>query len=244
MDSILDDFINKLKQAARDAIGSYGVMKMGVDRHQQTTSQYPTGIMIVGAGPPTQQGVRKVKYSPTNEQIQTKLQNNSELILELFLTEIIQNWFDFLADIYVKAVENNLSGVSQYPIPIASLKLDLTHCNEDLLKHVLDSSSKYFDFLSSKEKLNVVKKILGADMSNICSEMELLKTNIQVRNILQHQAGIVSDKDLNDLGVSFITEDHGNSNKNIYSNQRVTRTAFDIENLVDAIEIIANTLIN
>jgi hypothetical protein len=60
---------------------------------------------------------------------------------------------------------------------------------------------------------------------------------------LQHVSGLVSLEDLSDLGMGSIIEDHGNNTVAKAAGQRVTRTAFDIENLTDALVDIANALI-
>lgn len=112
-----------------------------------------------------------------------------------------------------------------------------------LIDNIEASACKNFDFLAAPEKLKIIKTLLGVSLNAISNDTTILKTNIQVRNILQHRNGTVDAKDLSDLGVSSIEKDHGNSTSAILAGQKITRTCFDIENLVDSLINIAKTLV-
>lgn len=86
MQTIRDDFIQKLKGSIADAIGVYCILQMGISAQQQLEAQYPAATLRAGAGNSGIPGVRAVKYAPTHAQIQEKLSNNRELILELYLS--------------------------------------------------------------------------------------------------------------------------------------------------------------
>lgn len=243
MHTIKDGFINKVTQAATNAVGASVVLQLGISNHQQYSTQYPNATVHMGAGPPGTPGVRAIKFSPTHQQVQNTLQNNRDILFELFLTEIIQYWFDFLLDIYQEALNQNASGAANYPVPSAKTKIDLSLTGASLIQNIEESACKDFDFLAAPEKIRIIKTLLGVNLSSVTNDVEILKVNVQVRNILQHRNGIVNTKDLSDLGVASINEDHGNSVNSVSAGQRITRTGFDIENLVDSLIKIANTLI-
>ena len=243
MITIKNNFINKITTTTTNAIGAYSILQIGKQSHQITASQYPNAINIVGAGTPNSPGVRTVKYSPTHSQVQTYLSNNREMILELFLTQLIQEWFDFLAVIYITAVDENLNNNGTYSIPSTKLKLDLSTLSNTVNTQIIASASKDFDFLPAKEKLKTVEKTLNKNLSTMVIEKRLLNVNIKVRNILQHSSGIISPEDLVELGASSIDEDHGNNTVSKTAGQKITRTAFDIENITDKLIDIANVLI-
>jgi hypothetical protein len=243
MITIKNNFINKITTTTTNAVGTYSILQNGIASHQAIAAQYPSATNMVGAGAPTTPGVRTVKYSPTHSQVQTHLSNNREIILELFLTQLIQEWFDFLAEIYEKSLDENFNNNGTFPIPSAKLKLDLSVTSNTLITHIISSASKNFDFLPAKEKLKIIEKILNKNLSNMTAEKQLLAVNVKVRNILQHSSGIISADDLTELGASFIEEDHGNNIVRKIVGQKVTRTAFDIENITDKIIDIANSLI-
>lgn len=243
MQSIRNGFISEITDKATIAVGASVVLQLGINNHQQIATSHPNATLHMGAGPPGTPGVRAIQLAPTHQQIQNILSNNRNVLFELYLTELIQRWFDFLGDIYKKAINDNLSGAAQYSIPGAKIKVDFTLLGSGLNQSLLDSACGDFDFLSAPDKLKTVRRTLGVDLSPVASDVTLLKENIQVRNILQHRRGIVSSGDLTDLGVASITEDHGNSTKAIVAGQKVTRTGFDIENLANSMVAVSNILI-
>jgi hypothetical protein len=200
-------------------------------------------MLFMGAGPP-ETPIRTIQLAPTHQQIQDILSNNRNILFELYLTELIQHWFDFLGAIYKKAITDNLSGAAnKYEIPKTKIKVDFNLRDSILKQSLIDSASGDFDFLRASEKLKTVEKILGIDLSSVAKDKELIRENIQIRNILQHRGGIVSAEDLHDLGITSIKEDHGNSTKAIIADHKVTRTGFDIENLANSFIKVSNTLI-
>ena len=235
MQSIRNHFISEITQTATIAVGASVVLQIGINNHQQIASSHPNATLHMGAGPPGTPGVRAIQLAPTHQQIQAILSNNRNVLFELYLTEIIQHWFDFLGDIYKKAISDNLSGAAQYSIPATKIKVDFTSAGPGLNHSLLASACGDFDFLSAPDKLKTIRKTLGVDLSSVANDVALVKENIQVRNILQHRGGIVSAEDLSDLGVASITEDHGNSTNAVVAGQKVTRTGFDIENLANSL---------
>lgn len=243
MKAIRDKFINKLIGTTTDAIGAYCILQFGINSHQPIAAQAPAATLHVGAGDPGVPGVRAVKYTPTHDQTQKKLSNHREIILELYLSQIVQEWFYFLAEVYEKAIDENLNNSAGYPIPHAKIKIDLSLSSVQLNQQIKESACKDFDFLNAKDKLKTIEKILSKNLLSFVSQKKLLLVNIKVRNILQHAAGMVSADDLADLGVASITEDHGDKTVTIGAGQRVSRTAFDIENFTNALIDIAKALI-
>ena len=244
MKIIRDKFIKKVVETTTDAIGAYVILQMGINTHQAVATQYPTATLHVGAGDPRTPAVRAVKYAPTHSQTQQKLSNNREVILELYLSQIVQEWFDFLAEVYEKAIDENLINNAGYSIPNSKIKVDLSLSGTQLNQQIKASACNDFDFLNAKEKLKNIERTLARDLSSLTNQKQLLLVNIKVRNILQHASGMVSSDDLSDLGVNSITEDHGNKNVTKSAGQRVIRTVFDIENFTEALIDIANVLIS
>lgn len=244
MRTIRDKFIKKVVDTTTDAIGAYSILQMGINNHTAIATKYPTATLHVGAGAPGTPGVRAVKYAPTHAQTQAKLSSNRELILELYLSQLVQEWFDFLAEVYEKAIDDNLNSGAGYSIPQAKIKIDLSLSSTQLNLQIKESAYKDFDFLNAKDKLKNIERTLSKDLSSLSSQKQLLVVNIKVRNILQHASGVVSSYDLSDLGMASITEDHGNRTVSKVAGQRITRTAYDIENFTDALVDIANGLIH
>ena len=243
MRQIKNDFIEKITQSAKISVGTSVVLNFGINNHQQYALSYPDATIHIGAGPPDVDGVRKIMFSPTHQQIQSFLTNNRNILFELYLTEIIQYYFEFLGNLYKKAIIDNISGNSSYPISPQKTTVDFTLSETDFNNSIISSACIDFDFLPASKKFSLVRNIFEVESSDIESELALIKTNIQVRNILQHHKGVVKAKDLEQLGVQSIIEDHGNEIKHIAANERITRTGFDIENLVNALIKVSHTLI-
>ena len=243
MISIKNKFVDKINESVTNAIGASVVLQIGIQAHASKASEYPDATIHVGSGDPSCPNTRHIKFTPTHIQANQKLVNNRNIILELYLTEIIQHWFDFLAEIYAKAISENVHQSGRFPITKVKMQVDLSSSGSDLINSIENNANANFGFLPASEKLRIVKKILGTTLSEVQIDEACIKTNIQVRNILQHQLGIVSNSDLSDIGVSFIEEDHGNKKENISSGNKITRTYFDLENFVDSLTNVATALV-
>ncbi|MFM2429003.1 MAG: hypothetical protein RLZZ511_216 [Cyanobacteriota bacterium] len=242
--NIREQFVSKISDKALYSIGTYVVLVKGMTMHRESLAAGLDAPMVVAAGPPDVSGVRVIKYQPTNSQASEIVAENNYMIFEAFLAELVQIWFDFLADIYEQAIEDNLQGKDHpYPIPEAKVKVDFSLSGFKLNQQLKKSARKDFDFLPAKDKLKIVRKTLQKDLSGKEAQLKLIKTNIYIRNILQHGNGIVSSEALKDLGVDVIQEDHGNRRQDVLANQKVSVTPYDIENFVDAMIEVAQTLI-
>lgn len=242
MRNIKVKFVDKVETSVTEALGFHTLIYFGQMKHAEQTGGTPNARSMFGVGHPSNPS-RMVSYAPRHIDIQRKVQDKSNVILELYLTEIIQHWFDFLGEIYRKALVENYFNNGNYSIPPSKVKLDLTLKDNDLYNSIIESCVRDFDFLQAKEKLKQIKNTLGADLSLLQSEERVINENIQIRNILQHRLGKVTSKDLSDLGISFLSEDHGDSITKISANHRITRTVYDLEKLVLSLKKIADKLV-
>lgn len=243
MQIIRDDFIKRIQTTAASAIGVSVVLQLGIIKHLNFTLQNPDAQLLVGIGEPDNQDARVVQFAPTHQEIQSKLRGNRDIIYGLYLTELVQYWFDFLSSIYRKVVNEKLNGRAHYRIPIVQLKIDFDKASNNATEHIEEVACKNFYFLESSEKLKVVKKILDVNLEPVENDIKNIKANILVRNIFQHKFGIVSSDDLSRLGASNIEVDEGNNIKNVQAGEKITRTAFDIEKFVLSLINVAKTLI-
>ncbi|RZQ75857.1 hypothetical protein [Vibrio vulnificus] len=243
MEDIRNRFIEKIFASAREAIGVSCITYMGKAEHQRSAMRYPDARFFVGAGDPNDPKARRVNIAPTHREIQNTLASTPNLVLELYLTVIIQHWFDFLSEIYEEAMRRNYFGGGDYPVPKLKVQLDPTLKDNELYEHLIKVSVDDFDFIKAQDKFNIVRKILNVQVEFNSPECQLLKVNIQVRNALQHRLGILTEKDFSDLGSKSIEEDHGDRVVQKSVGQRVTRTEYDIEALVNALNSLSRTLI-
>jgi len=124
------------------------------------------------------------------------------------------------------------------------VKLDLKGLTtETLEQEVLDAARRAFDFERSDEKLKTISRTFG---ENLTAEEEqsrqVIQENIAIRNVIQHNHGVVRQEDLKRAGVKSFTIDHGDRMETAGIGQRVTRTAFDLEIFANALKTVATAL--
>lgn len=243
MKTIVEQFISKLNDTASEAYGVYFVIKQGIMAHKQLEKIDPHAKVMIYANNPSVPG-RHIKQTTTIRSIYSKLSQNERLIFEIYLSKIIQLWFDFLEDLYKYALTNNLYHKGRYSVPTEKLKIDLSISSEEIKKEIIDKAVENFSFLSAKEKLSRIKKIYNMKTElHDNKDINLININIQIRNIIQHNMGIIQKSDLDILGVNEIEEDEGISKKVLKKEgDKILRTPFDIENLVEAMINSANKI--
>ncbi|ELP6989649.1 hypothetical protein [Vibrio sp. 99-70-13A1] len=242
MRNIKTNFVDKIETSITEALGFHTLIRFGQMKHAEQIGVNLNARAMFGVGHPSNPQ-RTVSYAPKHIDIQRKVDDKPNVVLELYLTEIIQHWFDFLADLYQKALEENYFNSGSYAIPPSKVKLDLTLKDNDLYNSIIGSCVRDFDFLQAKEKLKQIKRTLAADLSGLQADEHLINENIQIRNILQHRLGKVSSKDLSDLGISSFSQDQGDSINQISAGARITRTVYDLEKLVISLKRVADKLV-
>lgn len=122
-------------------------------------------------------------------------------ITELVYGRIIQQWYDFLNQIIEQVVKDHITGVKIYSkIPKVDIKLDFS--TESILEEVPRLIKESFDFKKSHEKTKLLEDCLGQKIDeNLKKE---IKKAIIVRNTLEHNQGIIRNKDINDTGSNSI----------------------------------------
>lgn len=244
MQKIRDSFINKIESTASNAIGISVILELGAYNHiKNYANKYPNAKIFLGAGPPDQAGTRSLRFAPTHKNIQNLLQKNGNVLYELYLTKLIQHWFDFLAELYKKIINDKLTCNARYFIQKTQLYIDFDEACANLKDHIIEASCNNFNFLPADKKFEVIRKSLNINLNPVQSDVEQIRVNITVRNALQHNLGIITSYDLKNLGITHIEIDEGKSTTNIVAGQRITRTPFDIENLVLSFTKVAKILV-
>jgi hypothetical protein len=155
--------------------------------------------------------------------------NYNSIIVELVFLRIVQHWYDFLNKIIELVVKEHISGVKIYKdIPITNVAFDLNNfCStEDLPELIKDSFDKN---IKNIDKTKKITKCLGVTLDN--DSQQCIKKAIIVRNLLEHNKGIVRQKDLNDLGGQLFLIYNGEL-KQYGVNARVVLTTSDLYDLV------------
>lgn len=242
MEIICNAFINKVETTTRLGIGSSFVILLGHHQHKQIAKS-PHSKILTGSGHPDDQNKRVIKYSPTHKELVELIESNEDLLLELFLTELIQHWFDYLADLYQEIVKSCLRGEKKYKLSKVQPKIDFSELSNSNLEQILiHSSVQSFNFQSAQKKIDIIEKALSVDLSHLSNEKNNIKKFIVVRNIFQHSLGYVRCDDLDMLGKSSIHLDDGQSQKCFNAGDRLKLSAFDMETCADSLIAIAKAL--
>ncbi len=239
------EFVDSIGSIACEAFGLFVILEWGLTDHLTTVAENPNARMMIGVGFPEEKK-RIIKYIPTHKEVHDKLYNNREVIFERYISVIVQKWYDFLAKIYKNALVSNIEGNTQYSIPSEKLKIDLSKKSNLILENVIESAVKNYDFLNSDEKLSVIKKTFNVDNARwdaSRNDLDVIKENVLIRNIFQHNHGIIKAEDLQHLGKEYFEEDYGDSKKKKTVGMKIIRTPFDIENCVDSMIRAANMII-
>jgi len=186
MKGIKENFISKITYSAKKSTGLSLVLKLGTELCKKNPATNPEDKLVIGAGHPDDKNSRLVKYSLTYEENDILLNRSRDILFELFLTEIIQHWFTFLLEIYENALLENLRGGNKYPIKVSRLTLDLSKERDELIENIHENACRNFDFIKADEKLKTVKNLLNVNLVQIENDIKILKSNIKIRNILQH----------------------------------------------------------
>jgi hypothetical protein len=188
---------------------------------------------------------RLVSYHPTPQGIQRTLDSRPHIVVEHFQGLVVQQWHDFLADLYRAAVRAGLDTPGSRVGGVAiKLDLDALH-TAGLPDAVADAARDRFDREES-EKLPRVAKILGrTDVINVealAGSKATIKANVLARNVLQHNAGIVRPYDLDANGGPFDC-DTGERIVKVGLGEQLQRTVYDLATCVDAMTKVAHALV-
>ena len=243
MQSIRTNFQTKIETTLSNAVGTSVVLQIGVHHHAVHAKRTPNARLFVGVGPPGEAGSRAVQAAPTHRAIHQLLKQNGNILYELHLAELVQHWFDFLSDLYQKIISEKLRRSANYTPPKTKIHFDFDDASNDVITHIEEMTQKEFDFLNADEKLKAIRKSLNVDLSSYTQDEMTIRANVKIRNISQHGLGIVDASDLRKLGISSFQVDQGGAIDQVGVGQRITRTAFDLENLVGAMTNISGALV-
>ncbi|OUL27061.1 hypothetical protein BV378_10270 [Nostoc sp. RF31YmG] len=121
---------------------------------------------------------------------------HKEVITELFYGRIIQLWYDFLNQIIEQLVRVSFIDSSKYPK--LHEKISFIKTIDENIKII----RRNFDNSSGVDKIDKVEEYLGQKIDE--NLRQLIKVAITVRNLLEHNQGVIRDRDLNVLNITAI----------------------------------------
>jgi hypothetical protein len=150
-------------------------------------------------------------------------------IHELVHAQMVQKWYDFLNQLFEKVVKDHFSGVKSYPkVPQLKVTIDFSIDNSTtLIQNIPERAREWFDFIKAEEKINKIEKILGIQIDQQLKSS--IKKHIIVRNILEHNNGVIRDRDVKDLGSQVINLfDDSATDKDFKVGDRVKITFYEL----------------
>jgi hypothetical protein len=130
-------------------------------------------------------------------------------VQEMIHGQFVQKWLDFLDRMFGQILDGHLSGRASYPDLSGSieLKLDLLDLSAilgpNLIPIIQESALRWFNFLKPEDKLKKIKKALKVASDETLERA--VKKHILVRNLFQHNNGVLRQDDIDRLGLKAIT---------------------------------------
>ncbi len=124
---------------------------------------------------------------------------------EMVHARLVQQWHDFLESLYVQLVKEHLVEGKHHPgLETMSVKVDFRDPG-DLAEDVARAATQQFAYSEAPAKLRTVAAALDVEIPTALSES--IRKHVAVRNVLQHNEGVLRDVDLRFLGRegSYIT---------------------------------------
>jgi hypothetical protein len=246
MISIRDSFIASVEETACDAVGVHVVIIEGISAYRAMYESTPDEQIELAA---YEDRSRIIRYSPTHENVLSTLNTNPFLAIEAFHGIVIQLWHEFLSDLYCAGVAQELATPGMYQLGEIELRIDAEALSGAALPEQLANAARVrFDFaVKSNEKLRVVAKMLkrteAIRQPAIQAHVDKIRQNVVVRNVLQHNRGILRSTDLDELGVKELPSDLGSKIHYVPAGFRVHRTPFDLDDCVASMVALARELV-
>jgi hypothetical protein len=188
------------------------------------------------------------KLTPTESTGDTIIINtevNSEDLRILTHAFIIQEWHIFLDSIFAKVITYKLYHRNMIPkIPKMNIKIDFEDIDLSTKSkaryYICDKLKETFSYDPYDEKIDKIKKLVN--LQSYDTELLFIKKNVTVRNIFQHQKGIVYPRDLAKLGGSLTLLDSKNNSVAFKANDNLKISKIEINKLYETIDKITENL--
>jgi hypothetical protein len=129
--------------------------------------------------------------------------NYPHFILEVYHVRLVQLWNNLLDDIFCILIEEHINGGRRFSeLKKQQVKVDFDS-TEDLLVQLKEKLIEDFAFVDYPERQRIINKALNPNDKGQ-NELDNLKKNILIRNLIQHRGSIVDDYILGKLGSSQV----------------------------------------
>ena len=161
---------------------------------------------------------------------------------ELFVSYhaiLIQEWFIYLDSVFGAALLHCLKKHTVSRLPNMDLRLDKLELTNmiDLRKSICSKLEEPFSFRPYPEKIKLLLTMFAVTIDHTLQYK--MKTHVTVRNIFQHNRGIIRQRDLDEIGRPngyFELLDHNGSKQEYALQDKITLSKSDIDDLNETIK--------
>ncbi|MGZ3807845.1 MAG: hypothetical protein ACXVCE_07150 [Bacteriovorax sp.] len=173
------------------------------------------------------------------------VKSNPWLIIEIFHGLMIQSWFQFLSGIYREMIYSMRHGLGSYPVGKIKIQIDPDLMSKEYLPDAIRRSlSDDFELQSAKEQIRIVVKGLKRKLEDLEPELSIVRQEIIVRNLIQHNKGYIRIDDIQENGgpISKVDTSADRTEKQL-AGSRVQRDLHDLRKLASVMARISEKLV-
>lgn len=245
MKLVKEAFVNSLERELLAAISLSCVVDMGKthfeSRAEELKGKFRHGFISVNEPQLGQFANANVAIEEAYEFVKF----NPWLVIEIFHGLMIQSWFQFLFGIYVEMIYDTRHGHRTYPIDKVRVPVDPEVLSKEYLPDTIRRSlMDNFDFQKAEEKLRIVAKGLGKKVEHLEPELGIIRQEILVRNLIQHNKGNIRIDDIEQNRGPFSRVDKSAGRiKQFSSGNRIERDLYDLRMLAGVMHRISDKLL-
>lgn len=196
----------------------------------QTTAVAATKLITLSSGGST---------GPSKEKDYLSDSMGVSELLVLVHAGLVQEWNIFLDSVFGRVVMHYLETDMGNVLPSQRFNLNRIKATNlpDMRESISDAAKEAFSFKSYKMRIESLRDIFGVDTSTLDAEM---KKHVEIRNIFQHNRGVVRETDLVKIGQPnggyFKLLDEKNNKKKYYRGNKISLSKPEVENLNEIVK--------
>ncbi|MCT7979760.1 hypothetical protein [Laspinema olomoucense] len=196
MKNIRDLFQADLDRSLKLAKSLVALEIFGENQLEKLIKNDPEHKISMGVGTSLHPDIEKV----LTKDLLTELQSNPGIVQEIVHGYLIQVWYEFLGQIFQAILHEHFCGPNDYSkLPKINVQLDLAISNSsNIVSNIEEKAANWFEHEKNHEKINKIEKYLEISIDENLKQR--IKKYIIVRNVIQHNRGVLRDQDLETLG--------------------------------------------
>ncbi len=246
---IANEFRNARAKTLESAVAIHAAVAEGTKNFAALCNEDPTKRLEIEE--PISSTYRStIHMGITNQMVHKHLSKYPHQVIEIFHAQLVQHWFDFLANVYRAMVMDTLKRDYDWKLPSAGIKISFGDFGVKPMDfNIAQSCVREFSFKSAKEKQKIVFKALcpglneSKRLEEVKASISVIEQNIEIRNILQHHHGKIRVENLGRTGCKHFQIAISDTEKiEVKAGDQVFRTFRDLEFFSEAISEVLQEL--